>query len=96
MIDQMPGGTTDAVRRGCVRCSAPATVCTECMRATALMWFGGIARHPESGNDCKLCPQGPSSYCGNCFVEEVAAYRAALCQAGNLMIGEPSFGRRVP
>ena len=66
------------------------------MRATALMWFDGIARHPESGTDCKLCAQGLASYCGNCFVEEVASYRAALHDAGNPVIGEPSFGWRVP
>jgi hypothetical protein len=79
----------------CVRCSAPATVCAECMRATALMWFDGIARHPESGTDCKLCAQGSASYCGKCFVEEIASYRAALGDAGARVIGEPSFGRRM-
>lgn len=96
MIEQTPGGMTDAMRRGCVRCSAPATVCTECMRASALMWFGGIARHPESGTDCKLCAQGPATYCGNCFVDEVASYRSALREAGNPMTGEPSFGSHLP
>lgn len=85
----------DEVAQECVRCSAPATVCTECIRATALMWFGGIARHPELGTDCKLCAQGTASYCGNCFVVEVASYRLALQEAGNPMIGEPSFGFRV-
>jgi hypothetical protein len=86
----------DALSRECVRCSARATVCAECMRATALMWFGGIARHPESGADCKLCAQGPASYCGNCFVEEVASYRTALREAGNPVIGEPSLGSHLP
>src|SRR5207247_543673 len=76
VIERTPRGMTDAVSPGCVRCPAPATVCTECMRATALMWFGGIARHPGSGTDCQLCAQGLASYCGNCFVEEVASYRA--------------------
>ncbi|HEY2653457.1 MAG TPA: hypothetical protein VGI50_16155 [Solirubrobacteraceae bacterium] len=66
------------------------------MRATALLWFDSIARHPESGTDCKLCARGLASYCGNCFVEEVASYRAALREAGNSVIGEPSFRWRVP
>jgi hypothetical protein len=87
---------TDAVRRECLRCSAPATVCSECMRATALMWFGGIARHPESGTDCRLCEQGGATYCGNCFVDEVASYRTALVEAGNPVTGEPSFARGIP
>lgn len=96
MNEQTATGTTDAASPACVRCSALATVCAECMRATALMWFDGIARHPEAGTDCKLCEQGLASYCGNCFVEEVASYRAVLRDAGSSVVGEPSFGWRVP
>lgn len=96
MIEQTSAGMSDVAGRGCVRCSAPATVCAECLRATALMWFGGIARHPESGTDCKLCARGPAGYCGNCFVEEVASYRAALREAANPVIGELPSGWHVP
>ena len=96
MIEHTHAGSMAAPSRECVRCSARAVVCAECMRATALMWFDGIARHPESGIDCKLCARGLATYCGNCFVEEVASYRAALGESGYPVIGAPSFGRRVP
>lgn len=86
----------DTVSRECVRCTAPPTVCSECMRATALRWFGAVARHPESGTDCRLCEHGPATYCGNCFVDEVASYRTALREAGNPITGEPSCARGMP
>jgi hypothetical protein len=77
----------------CVRCqAAAATVCAECVRAIALQWFGAIARHPETGTDCLLCEHGHASYCGDCFVEQVAGCRAVLRQAGT-GIGEPAGWR---
>jgi hypothetical protein len=72
----------------CVSCQVPAAVCPECVRAIALKWFGAVARHPETGTDCRLCQQGHASYCERCFVEEVAGYRTALLKAGT-QLGEP-------
>ena len=80
--------------RGCVRCPAPATVCHECVRAIALQWFGAVARHPETGTDCQLCQHSHATYCGRCFVAEVASYRAALLKAGT-QIGEPAGWTRA-
>jgi hypothetical protein len=73
----------------CADCSAPAVVCSECVRAIALQWFGAIARHPETGADCQLCEHGHAVYCGHCFVTEMTAYRTTLRHAG-ARIGEPS------
>ena len=72
----------------CAGCGAPAVACQECVRAIALQWFGGIARHPDTGTDCRLCEQGAAVYCGNCFVTETAGYRTALRQT-SIPIGEP-------
>jgi hypothetical protein len=81
---------TPGSERRCVRCPAPATVCPECVRAIALQWFGAIARHPEAGSDCWLCEHGHATYCGHCFIEEVASYRTAIRQSGNPVLGEPT------
>ncbi len=67
-------------------------VCQECVRAIALEWFGAVARHPETGTDCRLCQQGQAAYCGHCFVEQVISYRAVLRKAGT-RIGEPTGWR---
>jgi hypothetical protein len=77
--------------QGCLGCDAPAVVCRECVRAIALQWFGAVARHPDTGAGiaCRLCDQGPADYCGHCFVDQVAAYRTVLRQAGT-RIGEPA------
>ena len=76
----------------CVGCGKPAVVCQECVRAIALQWFGAIARHPETGTDCRLCEHGHAVYCGDCFVSEAAGYRIVLRQAGTT-IGEPAGWR---
>jgi hypothetical protein len=70
-------------------CQAPASVCPECVRAIALKWFGAVARHPATGTTCALCEQGAAVYCGRCFIDQVAGYRAVLRQAGT-RIGEPA------
>ena len=63
----------------CQTCRAePAVACRECVRAVALMFFGGITRHPESGTDCALCEAGAPAYCPTCFVTETVAYRTGL------------------
>ncbi len=59
-----------------------ATVCRECVRATALMFFGGIARHPEQGTTCRLCEAGAPAHCGRCFVTETVTYRELLRTQG--------------
>jgi hypothetical protein len=77
----------------CSNCRAhPATVCRECVRALALMWFGAIARYPEHGIDCLICEQGRPEYCGECFVAEVSEYRALLRAGGHRIAGEPAWG----
>ncbi|MGH3266260.1 MAG: hypothetical protein ACRDNS_30185 [Trebonia sp.] len=78
------------VKSSCVRCRAPAAVCQECVRATALKWFGAVARHPETGTGCQLCENGHASFCRHCFVGEVIGYRTALRRAGT-QLGEPSW-----
>lgn len=79
----------------CTRCMAkPAEVCHECVRALALKWFGAIARHPEAGIDCRICEAGLPQFCGDCFVVEVAEYRALLRAQGHTIAGEPAFGVR--
>ncbi len=65
--------------RTCMSCqAAEAVACQECMRAIALMFFGGISRHPEAGTDCQLCEAGAVAYCGDCFVSATVDYRRAL------------------
>lgn len=66
-------------------CRHEAVVCDECVRALALMFFGGIARHPEErerGDDgCALCEVGPRWWCAGCAIggeHGVVARRAAL------------------
>jgi hypothetical protein len=76
----------------CACCPAPATVCSECVRAIALQWFGAVARHPQTGTDCQLCEHGHAVYCGRCFISEVAGYRTMLLKAGT-QLGEPSWMR---
>jgi hypothetical protein len=73
---------TSRSRRSCMCCPAPATVCPECVRAIALQWFGAVARHPETGTDCRLCEHGHATYCASCFIAQVTDRRAALRQAG--------------
>jgi hypothetical protein len=69
-------------------CNQQATVCQECMRALALMWWGGIARHPEAGTDCRLCEEGLACYCGEHLVSQVVEYRRGLRGVGT-PLGEP-------
>ena len=69
----------DATPEQCQTCrTQPAVVCQECMRAVALMFFGGITRHPESGTGCPLCEAGMPTYCPTCFVTETVTYRRGL------------------
>jgi hypothetical protein len=67
------------------------------MRALAIMWWGGIARHPETGTDCQLCKAGLASYCGEHLVSQVTEYRRGLRAVGT-PIGEPKAlsGLRIP
>ena len=86
---------SDSFDASCVNCSRPAVAGRECVRAMALMCFSAIARHPEAGTDCKLCEQGCPIYCGDCFVGEVASYRALLRDAGNPVVGDRAGGSRI-
>jgi hypothetical protein len=70
---------TNPVR--CARCAArPAIACDECRRALALVdrgtGFGGTARHPEQGTDCRLCNRGAVELCCECRCESVLELRA--------------------
>jgi hypothetical protein len=63
----------------CTSChESPATVCRECVRAIALMFFGGISRHPVHGADCKTCEAGAPTYCGDCAVDAIVEQRTML------------------
>jgi hypothetical protein len=67
-------------------------VCWECVRAIALKWWGGIARHAtDAEHKCVLCEIGQPVYCGDCAVEAVEALRARLREAGHPIEGEPPF-----
>ena len=81
----------------CSACSqAPASVCRECVRAVALMFFGGIARHPEQGAGCALCEAGEPEYCGNCFVAASVEQRTLLREhAGYTGANAISVGRDI-
>lgn len=74
-----------AARHGtpCYSCAnEPAVACQECMRAIALMFFGGVARHPEAGTTCRLCEAGAPVYCGACLISAVTEQRQSLRSAG--------------
>jgi len=65
----------------CARCEQrPAVACDECRRALALLdhptGFGGIARHPEQGTDCRLCERGSAELCVECLCQGVLDVRA--------------------
>jgi hypothetical protein len=64
-----------------VRCADRlAIACDECRRALALVdrgtGFGGIARHPEQGTDCRVCNRGAAEPCVECLCESVLELRA--------------------
>ncbi len=66
----------------CIACEArPALVCDECRRALCLLdrpfGFASIARHPQSGRDCRLCESGEASLCVECLCRLVLDARKA-------------------
>jgi hypothetical protein len=70
-----------------VECDREAIVCSECVRALALKWWGGIARHSEA-QTCKLCGQGTAVLCGDHAIRAVELQRDMLRSQG-VHIGEP-------
>lgn len=68
-----------------------AQICDECRRASALKWFSGISRHPESIEKddvvCLVCEDGPASWCGLCWATAVADYRKSLREETGRHIG---------
>lgn len=78
--------------RTCQGCKeSMAVACDECRRALALKSFSGISRHPESiepgDTPCHVCEDGPSSWCGECLVAQVAVYRRELREHAGRDIG---------
>ena len=76
-----------------VECPSPAMVCSECVRAIALKWWGGVARHAHMGEattTCMLCELGAAAYCPTHFLACVRAQREMLRAGGN-QIGEPEW-----
>ena len=75
------------------RCGNAAAVCSECVRALALKWWGGIARHSHGGyanSTCVLCEIGAPAYCPEHALAAVTRQRSALREDG-APIGEPDF-----
>jgi hypothetical protein len=68
-------------------CDRDAIVCAECVRALALKWWGGIARHSEELT-CLLCGQGTAVLCGDHAVAAVLVHRQMLVDQGH-RLGEP-------
>ena len=72
----------------CVTChQRPPRVCDECLRAVAMQWWGGIARH-DQGATCVLCERGEALYCAEDFFDAVTERRAWLREI-DMPIGEP-------
>jgi hypothetical protein len=74
-------------------CDKPAVVCSECVRALALKWWGSIARHGEDvvgDRRCELCELGQPSYCGDHAIAAIVRQRGAL-REGGVLIGEREF-----
>jgi hypothetical protein len=70
------------IRPCCVCRHSAAVACRECVRALALFgensggeWWSCINRHPDHGNDCKMCHQGLAAYCGTCLLIEALSHR---------------------
>jgi hypothetical protein len=76
-----------------VECLARPVVCSECVRALALEWWGGIARHAHGDPGtatCVLCELGAAAYCAPHFLAAVTSQRRAL-RANGTTIGEPAY-----
>jgi len=82
-------------------CRRAAAVCDECIRALALMFFGGIARHPElrepEDTACALCELGAATWCPSCALNGahgVMARRRHLREHGGYT--DIRVGRDIP
>jgi hypothetical protein len=78
-------------------CDKPAVVCSECVRALALMWWDAIARHSSGDPEvrCALCEIGAPEFCGDHAIVGAAKHREMLRSSGNAIEGEPRWGGRV-